>query len=81
MHSASCRTGASADVDAADKTFKATPLHMAVRAGHPAAVKALLDGGASRAARDKYGKTALDYAVDSGNAEISALLRRRVAGK
>lgn len=70
-----------AAVNAADRTFRATPLHMAVRAGHPGSVEALLNGRASVATKDKYGKTPVDYAKSTGNAELLNLLKRRGAHK
>lgn len=70
-----------ASVGVVDKTFKATPLHMAVRAGHPGSVEALLNGRASVSTKDKYGKTPVDYAKSSGNAELINLLKRRGARK
>jgi ankyrin repeat protein len=68
---------AGAAVNAADKAFLATPLHLAVRAGHPGAVEALMTAEVDLGAKDTYGKTALDYAAESGREDLARLLRRR----
>lgn len=68
---------AGAAVGAVDKTFRATPLHLAVRAGHLAAAGALVEAGADPRVKDAYGRTPIDYAKSSGSAELVRLLGRR----
>jgi cytohesin len=68
---------AGAAVGAVDKTYRATPLHLAVRAGHLAAAGALIDAGADPRVKDAYSRTPLDYAKSSGNAELVKRLGRR----
>ncbi len=51
-----------------------TILHEAVTNHNPAAVKYFLGKGVDRDAKDRKGKTALDYAVKYKNAKIIALL-------
>jgi ankyrin repeat protein len=53
-----------------------TPLIAATKAGSAAMVGALLKAGANPGFKDTDGKTALDYARASNNAEIIALLSR-----
>lgn len=48
----------------------ATPLHVATQAGRDAGVRALLSHGADPSLRDLQNRSALDIAVDSGNADI-----------
>ena len=69
-----------AEVNAADKTFLATPLHLAVRAGRASAAAALLAAKADIRAKDKYGRTPLAYAESAGKEDIAKMLRRH-AGK
>lgn len=64
-----------ARVDAADKTYRATALHLAVRAGHAGAVEALLLAKAPVDAKDAFGKTPLAYAETSGRKDVVQLLR------
>jgi hypothetical protein len=52
-----------------------TPLHVASTAAATAAVAKLLEVGAPRSARDKWGKTALDIALDGEHNQTIALLR------
>ena len=51
-----------------------TALHRAAYGGHLASATRLLEGGADLTLRDKYGKTALDYARSRGHSEVVALL-------
>lgn len=52
-----------------------TPLHIACKANYPAAAKALLDNPNTEAdAISKKGKTALYYAVERGNVELTRML-------
>jgi ankyrin repeat protein len=51
-----------------------TALHIAAHWGYLAIAKRLLEGGADPTLRDKYGRTALDWARQHGNSEVVALL-------
>ena len=51
-----------------------TALHRAASLGYLAIATRLLEGGADLTLRDKYGKTALDYARSQGHSEVVALL-------
>ena len=51
-----------------------TALHIAAYCGNLAIAKRLLEGGADPTLRDKYGRTALDYARQYGKSEVVALL-------
>ena len=55
-----------ADVDAANK-YGQTPLMIATMYGNTPMVELLLDAGCSAEAQDNNGKTAADYASESGN--------------
>jgi G3E family GTPase/ankyrin repeat protein len=50
------------------------PLHLASVYGHSACVEALLAGGADKKATDTQGRTALDCAAGSGQADIVSIL-------
>ena len=63
---------AGADVDAVGD-LDSTPLYTAVLAGHAAAARTLLEAGASPYRRDKFGRTATELAMRSGNPELVAL--------
>jgi ankyrin repeat protein len=52
-----------------------TPLMTAAWYGPPEVVEMLLAAGANRAARNKEGQTALDFATKQNNADIAALLK------
>ena len=52
-----------------------TPLMIASRNGHPELVRVLLAAGADKDLRNKYGKTALDYAIKEKKDACAALLR------
>lgn len=52
-----------------------TPLMFAARAGRTSAVVALVEGGASLAARNPEGRTALELAMDAGHEETAGVLR------
>ncbi|KOO52959.1 hypothetical protein Ctob_014799, partial [Chrysochromulina tobinii] len=54
--------------------FDDTALHWAARYGHLAIAKRLLEGGADPTLRNKFGKTAIDYAREEGKSEVVALL-------
>lgn len=62
-----------ADPSAANKAG-VTALMRAAKNGNMHAVQALLDAGADAAPQDSQGKSALDYAMESGCFEIAALL-------
>ncbi len=49
-------------------------MHFAALHGYPVIAKRLLEGGADPTLRNKYGKTALDYARECGKSEVVALL-------
>ena len=51
-----------------------TALHSAACNGYLAIATRLLEGGADLTLRDKFGKTALDYARSNGHSEVVALL-------
>jgi ankyrin repeat protein len=51
-----------------------TALHCAAAHGHLAIAKRLLEGGADWTLKNKYGRTALDYARSRGKSEVVALL-------
>ena len=51
-----------------------TALHYAAGWGCLAIATRLLEGGADLTLRDKYGKTALDWAREYGQSEVVALL-------
>ncbi len=51
-----------------------TALHRAALDGRLAIAKRLLEGGADPTLRDKYGKTAIDWARENGKSEVVALL-------
>jgi hypothetical protein len=55
-----------------------TPLTEAARMNHTDMVKLLLDHGASPAATDVSGRTALDWARENGNYQMAGLLQARV---
>jgi ankyrin repeat protein len=67
---------AGADVTYDGGANRCTPLHMAARRGHVAIAQALLDLGASPAARDKKGCTPLDRAINCRKRDAADLLRR-----
>lgn len=56
-------------------------LHKAAVGGHGGIVNDLLDGGASIAARDRGGFTALHYAAKGGNSQMVQLLLLEGAAK
>lgn len=58
----------------AEKTFKDTALHIAVRGGDVAAVKVLIETGHDLDSRDQNGKTTLDLATEGGNEVILKVL-------
>ena len=62
------------DTEKAD-SYNNTPLIMATRSGHEGCVRILLPAGASVKARNRGGKSALDYALDLGEKRILRLLR------
>ncbi len=62
-----------ADVD--KRYYSDTPLICAAQYGSVAATKVLLERGADKRAKDRSGDTALDTAVDYGNADVAELLR------
>lgn len=59
-------------IDSKD-TDEATPLHFAASKGHVKTVRWLLRNGA-KVVPDKFGKTALDDAVENGHDEITNML-------
>ena len=64
-------------IDAVDEgpgTTGMTPLHWASKNGHVAVCEALLEAGASAAACDKFGRTALDLAQRYGHGAVVSLL-------
>lgn len=67
-----------ADVNLAGK-FAWTPLMTAVFQGDTNLVQLLIRKGADLAARDKNGKTALDYAVERNEQEIADILKHNQA--
>lgn len=54
-----------------------SPLILAVRAGDLARVRALIQQGANRELRDRFGKRAVDYALDAGQGDILEALQPR----
>jgi hypothetical protein len=63
----------SAGVEVNPKRASLPPLHSAVASGRSEFVRLLLDAGADPAARDAYGTTALDWALElDGDASTSA---------
>lgn len=63
-----------ADTKTSQPSSGMTALHWAAKNAHPAAVKALLEGGASSEQPDKSGRKPIDCARLSGDAESIALL-------
>jgi ankyrin repeat protein len=51
-----------------------TPLHAASCQGHAAVVKALVELGADKDAKDANGETALHFAAQYGHAEVLRVL-------
>jgi ankyrin repeat protein len=51
------------------------PLHWAAYCGHREVAKFLLDRGAKRSARGRYGRTAAEWAAERGHRELLELLR------
>ena len=64
-----------ANVNFANPTDGMTSLHQAAYCGHPEVVKQLLHGGANKDVKDKYGKTALDWARSKNHPAVAALLQ------
>lgn len=56
--------------------FGQTPLMQAARTGKTEIVRTLLELGAKIGAKDREGKTALDYAKEKGHAEIAEILNQ-----
>ena len=54
--------------------YDRTALHLAAYRGSLAIATRRLEGGADLTLRDKWGKTALDYARSKGKSEVVALL-------
>lgn len=54
-----------------------TPLHLAARQGDLEAMQILVNAGADLSAQDKYEKSALHYAVASGNLDAVRLIARQ----
>ena len=57
---------AKAEIDPKDK-LKTTPLHLAAKEGHVAAVETLLKYNANVSSRDHRGFNALDWAIENGH--------------
>ncbi|MGB6340817.1 MAG: ankyrin repeat domain-containing protein [Candidatus Aminicenantaceae bacterium] len=53
-----------------------TPLHLAVRNNHKAAVALLIDKGADVNAKSKRGETPLDLAISNGHKELAEILSK-----
>ena len=70
---------AGADVNAGSGVMRATALHAAVRRGHVAIARVLLDCGAAVDARTSKGDTPLQRAVNCRKNEVAQLLRERGA--
>ena len=66
---------AGADVSAPDSRSHSTPLHSAAMGGSAGVIRALLAAGAARGARDKWGSTPLDRAVQFHEAAAASALR------
>lgn len=58
-----------------DLNVSLTPLFVAVFLNKPQMVKDLIELGAHKNCKDKYGKTALDYAKERGYSEIELMLQ------
>jgi uncharacterized protein len=69
-----------ADVNIKDTQYGITALIAAAREGTPDVVQALLARGADRSVRVE-GKTALDFAKQSGNREAAAVVNNAAAGR
>lgn len=67
---------AKAKVNEADDFQKFTPLHLAVKNKDLAMVELLIKAGAKGGPADKYGKTALDLAIESGDPALIALVEK-----
>lgn len=61
------------------ETYRAPPLHLAVRQGDVAVVELILRHGADVSAADDRGRTPLHHAIDEGHAELARLLIDRGA--
>lgn len=83
IHIAILLLEAGAKVNIEDSGHSGIPLHVAVKSGCIELVRKLLEYDAEVSVRDYTGKTALDYAQESGHGEIAKLLRnqRRNANK
>ena len=70
---------AGANVNVRYDTSKETSLMLAVRGNHSKIVGALIDAGADLTARNKYNKTALEYAIDGYRFKIAEILAKAEA--
>jgi uncharacterized protein len=66
-----------ADVNARDSESGETPLHRAASWGRVEVVELLLARGADPSIKDKKGRTALDLAVENGQQDVAAVLKRK----
>ena len=64
-----------ADIEAAIRPARKTPLHLAAEKGNREVVDMLLKAGADRKKVDKDGHTPLRLATDAGHREVIELLR------
>jgi len=64
-----------ADIDLVSGYIYWTPLHTAANNGHMDIIKILLDAGASKEIKDKYGRTAADCAELHGYMEFAEYIR------
>ena len=58
------------------RSKRQTPLHLAALRGHDTVAQILIEAGAEAQPRDKYGRTAADWAAARGHAEMAERLRR-----
>ena len=70
---------AGADVDATVEEDRTTPLHGAALNGHKEVAELLIAKGANVNAKDGFGRTPLDWAIDDNHTETADLLRKHGA--
>lgn len=67
-----------ADVNASDKKYKLTPLHLAANFGNEKIVQLLLDNGSNVMLKDKDGDTPRDAALANNHYMIAKLLEKQM---